>query len=86
MIDTIREQLDRTDDLLELVSVALRGVDEEITALRLETCRRRLLNVRNILAAELRDLELDAGCGVLVHVQRADYLRRAAPPRKGKSP
>jgi len=77
VIDQVRRLLSETDDLLDQLAVARKDVREESTALRLETCRRRLRCVRNTLARELDDLELDAGKGVLVQVQAHDYQRRS---------
>lgn len=76
MIDQVRELVVDVDRLLERVRGAKGNTQEEITALRLETCRRRLQSVRNVLALELHDQELERGDGVLVQVQRNDYLRR----------
>jgi len=75
VIDQVRRLLSETDDLLDQLAVARKDVREESTALRLETCRLRC--VRNTLARELDDLELDAGKGVLVQVQAHDYQRRS---------
>jgi hypothetical protein len=75
----VQRLLDETDALLAQLAVARAGVDEEISARRLETCRRRLRNVRNTLARELTDLSLEEGQGVLVQLQRDDYERRIAP-------
>lgn len=76
MIDQVRELVVDVDRLLDRLRAAKGGTEEEITALRLETCRRRLQSVRNVLALELHDQELERGDGVLVQVQRDDYQRR----------
>lgn len=77
MIDQVRELVAGVDQLLDQVRASKGNAQEEITALRLETCRRRLQSVRNVLAVELHDQELERGDGVLVQVQRDDYERRS---------
>lgn len=77
MIDQVRELVTGVDQLLDRVRASRVDAREEITALRLETCRRRLQSVRNVLALELHDQELERGVGVLVQVQRDDYHRRS---------
>lgn len=76
MIDQVRDLVAGVDQLLDRLRASKGNAQEEITALRLETCRRRLQSVRNVLALELHDQELERGDGVLVQVQRDDYQRR----------
>lgn len=77
MIDQVRELVAAADRLIEAIAVTRSDAQHELTTRRLDTARRRLVHVRNVLEIELRDQELERGIGALVCVPRHDYERRS---------